>query len=169
MRNKNYTRQPIRYAIPPQRGQAGAVPAPAIPDSLASANLSVSGFTIRATGVKGAYPKAVLITAFAFNQPVAIINVTMASSIVNTAAGDVAIVVVHKNTGATLGLDQGSDFLMEHVVEQGLSHSQRSGTSFLDNIAPTFGTNEQIGLYAVMAAAGCAFTAMVTLRYLVTT
>jgi len=62
----------------------------------------------------------------------------------------------------------GVDALVEHVCEQGLGHSFRSGVGFADDIAPKFGSNEQIAIYVVSSgtgAAGSASTSIVTLRY----
>jgi hypothetical protein len=62
----------------------------------------------------------------------------------------------------------GVDALVEHVCEQGLGHSFRSGVGFADDIAPQFGSNEQIAIYVVSSgtgAAGSVSTSIVTLRY----
>ncbi len=166
-----FTRQPIRWGAPPPNIGAKAIP----PDANASDGassfviLNSLGFSRRVTGlVGGPFPKLARVSSIGFKQPIALINISLACSISNTSATDVAMVAIHKDVGAVMSVDLGDNFLADHIVEQGLAHSIRTGTSFMDNIAPGFGTSDEIAIYAIMPDAACSFTAMVNLRYLTT-
>ncbi len=161
-----FSPQPLRYAIPPQRGLApGSPDAPG--DGHAVVGLLGATFGVRVTGIVGsAFPVLTRVGSIGFLQPIVLLNVSLASSITNTSATNVAVLAVHKDLGTQINLTSGDSYLSEHIVEQSLSHSIRTGTSYSDNIAPTYGTNERIALYAVMPDAGCAFTAIVNIRYL---
>lgn len=134
-----------------------------------AATLSSISFAFRGTGVIGTGLTGLALQAsIGFAQPVIIIGVTLACSIVNADTAEAAAVVVHKDVGPIISLVSGFDFFSEHIVEQGLSHSIRTGVSFSENIAPAFGTSDRMAIYAFMADAANAFTAMVSIRYVTT-
>lgn len=170
-RQTSFSRQPLRYAIPPRVGQAGAILAPP-PNSIAEtepskASLGSVSFGNRVTGVQGtAFPILIRLATISFAQPVYILAVSLASSIVNASTTNVAMMVVHKDVGANFNIAQGYDYMAEHIVEQGLSHSIRTGISYNENIAPYFGTSDKMALYGLSLNAACAMTAIVTVRYL---
>lgn len=165
-----FNRQPLRWASPPGAGDVGAIPGPATlqPGGLSVGSLSSVTFATRLTGVQGvAWPTLVRVATQGFAQPVALLGVSLCASISNTSLTNTSTLAVHKDVGASLNVSAGTDFLAEYTVEQGLAHSIRSGTSFSDNLAPYFGTNEAVAIYALMQDAGCAFTAIVSVRYVI--
>ena len=174
-----FSPQPLRWAVPPGTAPGdlpGAVPSPTPSNpvgsplsSLPVASLSTVSFAVRGSGVVGtAFPALTRVGVLTFRQVVVIMGVSLTSSIVNASVSDACCLIVHKDNGLLLSVSNITDVFAEHIVEQGLSHSIRTGTSFTDNIAPSFSSNESMALYAVMPAAGCVYSALVTIRYLTT-
>lgn len=169
-RQSPFINQPLRWASPPGVGEAGAVPGPLPTGQGGFPAGSLSSFTLgsRGTGILGtAWPVLVRVATQKFQQPVAILGVSLAASIVNASATETAVIGIHKDVGASLSMAAGTELYAEYTVEQALSHSIRTGTSFTDNLAPYFGSNEAMAIYVLMRAAGCAYTAIMTVRYVV--
>jgi hypothetical protein len=103
-----------------------------------------------------------------FVTAIGLVAVELSTSIINASSDGVIGIFVCKDQGNIIDVSQATQLLVSHLVEQGLSHSMRSGTTFADDVAPKFGTAEKIAVYACAAGTNSGndvFTALVTIRY----
>lgn len=157
-----FQRAPLVYASPPR---------PLTGDNTLSQVLSNISFAFSGTGaVAGSgFPVAVLVASQVFDFQVAIISVSLASSIVNATSDAVAAAFVAKNNAATMNAQGATDLYIEHIVNAGLGHSFRSGTVFDDTIAPIYAAGQSIGLFLSSSGTGVAsnkIAGTVTIRYM---
>lgn len=179
--NSPFPQRPLIWASPPPAGagrgnSAIAPPGSALPEAptvggvdILQAITSVSfGFSYNDGSVTAAFPTATKIAFTKFVTPVGIISVTLSTSLKNATTDGVLGVFVAKDVGSTISLTQNGNAYVEHLVEAGLGHSMRSGMAFSDDIAPRFGSNEQMAIYLCSAGTGAAAnraSGVVTVRY----
>lgn len=177
--HRAYDRRPLIWGSPPAANAAGgsiiAPPASAREESadgkVRDINIALSSLTfsaIYAGAAAGTFPSFTRIASMQFAVPVGVASVVLSTSLVNATADGILAVVVAKNVGTTLDVANSSDVYVDHLVEQGLSHSMRSGMVFSDDVAPKFGSNEGFGIYVASAGTGFAnnrAVAMATIRY----
>jgi hypothetical protein len=99
---------------------------------------------------------------------IGLLSASLSTSIVNATSDTPYIIIVACDVGPNMNVLAGVDALVEHVCEQGLGHSFRSGVGFADDIAPKYGSGVNIAIYVVSSgtgAAGSVSTSIVTLRY----
>lgn len=159
-------------------GAAAGAPAPATSDATPSATpapmvrpvrsiVSIS-FGGRVSGLAGTYPIANRVATQNFTTAIGLLTASLSSSMVNATTDTPMIAIIARDVGANLNVLNGSDIMVAHVVEEGLAHSMRSGVGFADDIAPKFGSGQNIALYLVSSGTGAASnfaTAIAVLRY----
>jgi len=165
MSYRNLIHQPF-----PQRGlRWGTEPTSQQSGSPGQANAIIPvTFGARVVGAAGTYPIANRVATQSFTMAIGLLSASLSTSIVNATSDTPYAIIVARDVGPNMNILAGVDALVEHVCEQGLGHSFRSGVGFADDIAPKFGSNEQIAIYVVSSgtgAAGSASTSIVTLRY----
>lgn len=148
----------------PANGSNLTIPAAVLP---VRSVVSVS-FGARVTGAAGTYPIANRIATQGFTTAIGLLTASLSTSVVNATTDTPMLIVIARDVGANLNVLAGNDILVTHAVEQGLSHSMRSGVGFADDIAPKYGSGQNIGIYLVSSGtgvAGNAATAVAVLRY----
>jgi hypothetical protein len=155
----NWGTEPTGYKrpIPP-----GAGPLP-----LANSIIPIT-FGARVSGASGTYPNANRVAVQSFTTAIGLLSASLSTSIINVTSDSPYVIVVSRDVGANLNVNNSTDMLVEHVCEQTLGHSFRSGVGFADDIAPKYGSGEKIGIYVCSSGTGVAgnvATMIVTLRY----
>jgi len=153
---------PLVYASPPRPIGDIAVVGQVL------SNISF-GINVNDGSINTAFPSMVLVASQSFDFQVALVSVSLCSSIVNATTDGVVGAFVARNTVATLNVNGATDMYVEHLVNQGLGHSYRSGTVFDDSVAPVYAAGQSVGLYMCSAGTGFAnnrMVATVTLRYM---
>ena len=172
-----YPRNPLTWgtAPTPSAASAAAAPvngsaAPSASDNLVKRVKSVVAisFGARVIGAAGTYPVANRIATQGFTTAIGLLVASLSTSMVNATTDTPMVVILARDVGPNLNVLAGSDTLVTHLVETGLSHSMVSGVGFADDIAPKYGSNQNIGLYLVSSGTGVAgnnATAIAVLRY----
>jgi len=165
MSYRNLPHQPF-----PQRGlRWGTEPTSQQSGSPGQANgIMPVTFGARVVGAAGTYPIANRVATQSFTMAIGLLSASLSTSIVNATSDTPYIIIISRDVGANLNVLSGVDMLVEHVCEQGLGHSFRSGVGFADDIAPKYGSGVNIAIYVVSSGTGVAgsvSTSIVTLRY----
>lgn len=178
-----YDRRPLVWAAPPavSKSAPGGDSVIAPPENARREDVSGLSRDIRVAlssqtfsfnytngAINTAFPSATRVAFFTFAVPVGVASVVLSTSIVNATTDGVMGVYVARNVGPVLDLSETSDIYVDHLVNQGLSHSMRSGMAFSDDVAPKFGSGEGLGIYISSAGTGFAnnrAVSIATVRY----
>lgn len=172
-----FPKRPLVWGSPPPAGAGRgnsviAPPGSALPGAasgtgdLNQAITSISfAFNYNDNSINVPFPGGSLFVSQPFITAVGIISITLSTSMVNGGTGVLAAYVA-KNIGSKISASQNSNIYVEHVVNAGLGHSMRSGMAFSDDVAPRFGSGEQLAVYiADNASGGNLVAGVVTVRY----
>jgi len=160
MPHQPFPQRGLRWGTEPTSQQSGS-------PGQANAIIPVS-FGARVVGAAGTYPIANRVATQSFTMAIGLLSASLSTSIVNATSDTPYIIIISRDVGANLNVLSGVDMLVEHVCEQGLGHSFRSGVGFADDIAPKYGSGVNIAIYVVSSGTGVAgsvSTSIVTLRY----
>lgn len=106
--------------------------------------------------INTAYPIAVRVASQGFVVPIGLLSASLSSSMVNATSDSTLAVLIARDVGPQISLSGSSDILVIHFCEQGLSHSMRSGVGFADDLAPKYGSGQNIALYICAYGTGYA-------------
>jgi len=161
-----YPRLPIRRTAPP----VGTVSRPEPLRNRLAESVATIVFAVDYNdgSINVAFPTGNRVVAQAFQIPIAVVSVTLSTSLINAVPDAVLAVWVGRDVGAQAGLNGSNDVYVVHMVNQGLSHSMVSGVAYDEQIAPYFGSGQQMAIYISSSGTGFAnnrAVAAVTVRY----
>lgn len=175
--HRPFPQTPLVWGAPPGVGDEPSIiaPAPLTPPtpgaiSSLSAALTAATFGINYLGgaITTAFPNAVRVATLTFSSPVGIVSVALSSSMSNVTADGICGVFICKDVGAIVNMTMSTIEFASHLVVANAAHSQRSGVTFADDVAPKFGSNERMAMYVSSAGTGAAsnfIVALATVRY----